>query len=565
MKSRKTCKTYPQKGSLHTSAQELLTVLRPIRAISLCILFALGCLAFAESLGRVHPAAPAHPAPASPAHAAPLNAEQQVQACIRCHKDEAEGFLQSQMGQSMSLPQDEPDGVVQIPGTTIRMFSNSKGSWQRIESHGQTQTYRVAYVIGADTHAKGFIISLDNHLFQSPVANYRRRAAYDLAPGYENETEPDFTRPVQPGCLFCHAGSFSAIPGTANDYASKPFSHLSIGCSRCHGPLEAHIRHPLPQNIIDPANLPSAARDSICEQCHLKGAARVLNPGKRYSDFVAGQPLEQTFTVYHDVWPGGEQAPFTVISQSEQLARSQCKIMSGNKMWCGTCHDPHYQPTDKVSYFREKCLTCHATTKFSPSHPPKTSNCIGCHMPTRVTSDGGHTVFTDHRIQRIVENKPAAEPLGIIAWRQPPAALQKRNRGIALIEAGSDSKSWPMIVQGYQTLTQVQSQFPHDSEMYEHMGNALYIGRKYSEALFAYALAVRYNPDSSPDEANLGSAYIALGKDQLAQQCLKRALTIDPLNLEAAEDLINLYEKDNDDAKAQALRLKMQSLMSGTQ
>lgn len=208
-------------------------MLRPNPAIYPCILVWLGCLACSQSFGGTK-AATSTP----PAHSIQQSATQQGNACIRCHREQALGFDQSSMAHSMALPQKEPDGVVQVPGTTIRMFSNAKGSWQSIESRGHTQTYRVAYVIGADTHAKGYIVSLDNHLFQSPVVFYRQRAAYGLAPGYENETEPDFTRPVRPGCLFCYSGSYSAIPGTANEYAAKSFSHLSIGCTgSCHACL----------------------------------------------------------------------------------------------------------------------------------------------------------------------------------------------------------------------------------------------------------------------------------------------------------------------------------------
>jgi hypothetical protein len=481
-------------------------------------------------------------------------------ACVRCHKEQVDGFARSKMANSMRLPTHEPEGIVHTPETTLRMYSNQEGAWQSLESHGHTETYRVDYVIGSGTHASGYIVSLANHLFQSPVAYYRRRAAYDLAPGYENESDPDFTRAVKPGCIFCHAGSFSPVAGTINEYGAKPFQHLAIGCSRCHGPAGAHVAHPSPSNIVNPARLEPASRDSVCEECHLKGVARVLNPGKEFTDFVPGQPLEMTFTIYRYSMPDGEAPPFRVISHSEQLALSRCKRVSGSGLWCGTCHDPHDEPTNAVTYYRSKCLGCHANTHFAASHPARNSNCIGCHMPKKEANDGGHTVFTDHRIQRTPDQTPAGEPTGIEPWRDPPAELAKRNLGIASIQAGIEEKSWPQVVSGYRILTDIQHQFPDDCEMYNSIGNALSMGRQFSEAAIAFEFAARCDPRSSSAEANLGSAYAASGKNDVAEFHLERALDLDPMNLSAAEQLIGLYEKAGETTKAEMLRSKISSL-----
>ncbi|HEX4283901.1 MAG TPA: hypothetical protein VHZ28_02335 [Terracidiphilus sp.] len=491
---------------------------------------------------------------------ADASAAKDEDACIQCHKDEVNGFARSKMARSMRLPAHEPEGSVHAPQATLRMSSNHEGTTQTLESGGHTENYRVNYVIGSGTHASGYIVSLANHLFQSPVAYYPRRTAYGLAPGYETEPDPDFTRPVKPGCIFCHAGSFAPVAGTINEYAAQPFSHLAIDCSRCHGPVGAHLEHPTPSNIVNPVSLDAAARDSVCEQCHLKGVARVLNPGKKFTDFVVGQSLETTFTIYRYSVPKGEQPPFKVISHSEQLALSRCKRVSGNEMWCGTCHNPHDEPVNIVPYYRAKCLTCHAQTHFAASHPSRNSNCIGCHMPKREAEDGGHTAFTDHRIQRTPDHKPAGEPTGIEPWRDPPAELAKRNLGMASIEAGAEARTWPQVVSGYRILAEVQHQFPDDCEMYTSIGNALSMGRQFSEALIAFQIAERCDPKSTSIEANLGSAYAASGQNGPAEIHLEQALELDPMNLSAAEQLIGLYEKGGETAKAETLKEKISSL-----
>jgi hypothetical protein len=500
-----------------------------------------------------------HNVPAKVTSGAPAPEEEQ---CAQCHGEEVDGFSRSKMAHSMRPGAVEPVGVVQVPGTKITMSSDKHGSVQKLESHGSTNSYQVDYVIGSGTHASGYIMDLGGHLFQSPVAYYRNISAYDLAPGYEGKPDPDFTRPIAEGCVFCHAGSFDAVAGTQNAYGKVPFPHLTIGCNRCHGPTAAHLAKPGSKTIVNPANLEPAARDSVCEQCHLFGVARVLNPGKRFTDFQAGQPLEQTFTIYHNETPKGTEVAFKVISHVEQLALSRCKQSSGTRMWCGTCHDPHNEPTEPISYFRDRCMTCHAKTTFAADHPPKTSNCIGCHMPTREAKDGGHTIFTDHRIRRRSEPEPASEPASIAPWRQPPIELVTRNTGIASVDVGMERRSSKLIISGYQMLTQVQQQFSQDSEMYNTIGNALLVGRQYGEAVQAFALAVRYDPGSSPKELNLGQAYSAAGDQKQAQQHLERAMELDPLNLNAATLLMGIYDKEGQPAKAQELSKRIASLVA---
>jgi hypothetical protein len=148
--------------------------------------------------------------------------------------------------------------------------------------------------------------------------------------------------------------------------------------------------------------------------------------------------LEDTFTIYRNALPQGAPAgAFKVISHVEQLALSACARNSGGRLWCGTCHDPHDKPLQSVQYYRARCLTCH-TTNFPASHPGRDTDCLSCHMPRRNAQDGGHTVFTDHRIQRRPEATQAGLPaeVGIAAWREPPRELQKRNLGIAYIDVG---------------------------------------------------------------------------------------------------------------------------------
>lgn len=484
--------------------------------------------------------------------------------CILCHRSEVEGYARSAMADSLRRSGNEPDGSVITEETRITASNGKNGYWQRLESGGQTTQYRIDYVIGSGNHAAGYLLDLSGHLFQSPIAYYKSRKSYDLAPGFEGLRNPDFTRPVTEGCLFCHSGTALPVPGTRNQYHTPPFSAESITCERCHGPAQEHLEDPRAGTIVNPAKLEPVARDSICEQCHLLGVGRTLNPGKRFSDFQPGEPLEDVFTTYHLALPAGTDAgKFKVISHVEQLRRSMCSRMSGRRMWCGTCHDPHETPVNPVEYFRNKCLSCH-TAAFPTSHADRNSNCIGCHMPRRNAKDGGHTVFTDHRIERR-QSVPQELPrnLDIAAWREPAPEFQKRNLGMAYIQLGAEQGSPEFVIRGYKLLTEVQQQFSRDDELFTSIGIALLLGKQPAEAEFAFDRALQLKPDSVSEETNDASAYLRAGNSEEAMVHLERAVAIDPLDLTAVAPLVDLYRQKGNMVRANELSLKVAAALNG--
>jgi photosynthetic reaction center cytochrome c subunit len=478
--------------------------------------------------------------------------------CQFCHASEVEGYARSAMAHSLRRAGQEPDGTVVTPDTKITMHSSPTGYWQRLESGEEVSNYRIDYVIGSGNHASGYLLDLAGHLFESPVAYYKSRRAYDLAPGYEGLPNLDFTRPIAEGCLFCHSGTALHVSGTSNQYRSPAFFAEAITCERCHGSAEKHLGDPRAGTIVNPAKLEPAARDSICEQCHLLGVGRVLSPGKQFSDFRPGQPLEDTFTTYVNALPPDADAgKLKVISHVEQLARSTCARRSKGQLWCGTCHDPHNKPLEPVLFYSSKCLSCH-TGSFPASHPGRDSNCIDCHMPRRDARDGGHTAFTDHRIQRRPEpQQDFSADTGIAAWREPAPDLQKRNLGIAYVNAGAERRSPIFVSRGYRMLTEVQNQFSTDGEVFTSMGTALLLAKQTSEAELAFERALQLNPYSATNETNAASAYLQGGDVERSIAHLERAVAIDPMHLPADAPLIDLYKQQGQTAKAAELSAKV--------
>ncbi|MGH9581958.1 MAG: hypothetical protein ACRD4O_03350, partial [Bryobacteraceae bacterium] len=434
------------------------------------------------------------------------------------------------------------------------------GVWQTLKRPGESETVQLKYIIGSGSHAFGYLAQIGNHLFQSPIAYYTARHAWGMAPGYEGTTRPNFSRPVSLECLTCHSGRPRAVPNTLNSYLDPPIAEEGIQCERCHGDASRHLKNPVPGSILNPATLPVAARDSICEQCHLAGEVRVPNPGRNISDFRPGEPLEDVYSTY--VFRRSPQASIKVISQSEELAMSACARNSGGRLWCGTCHNPHETPAHPAAYFRKRCLTCHAAT-LSAAHAAPGRNCIACHMPRRPASNGSHTAFTDHRISRRpgVSASTGAAPPVLIAWRKPAPALRDRNLAIALVTAGLENRVPGQVIRGYRMLTAIEGSLSNDASALTVLGTVLLKGKQPLAAQRRFARALKLRPNYAPYEVNMAVALADTGHTDQAVQHLERAVRLDPLLQQAVDLLSSLYRLQGQPEKAGAIMARYRAAM----
>src|SRR5207244_3898904 len=93
-----------------------------------------------------------------------------------------------------------------------------------------------------------------------------------------------------------HRGTSSVITGSAGRFREPPFAEVAVGCENCHGPGSKHLTvirtnfsaQNARNSIVNPAKLTPWLVDNICMRCHQSGQARVLQPGKDYSDFRPG-------------------------------------------------------------------------------------------------------------------------------------------------------------------------------------------------------------------------------------------------------------------------------------
>ena len=101
----------------------------------------------------------------------------------------------------------------------------------------------VQFVIGSGRQGVAYLVERDGFLFLSPMTWYPRSGGGTCPPAIEKENL-HFYRPVQPECLYCHANRVEPVAGTINRYRPPIFRGHAIGCERCHGPGELHVKDP---------------------------------------------------------------------------------------------------------------------------------------------------------------------------------------------------------------------------------------------------------------------------------------------------------------------------------
>ena len=428
------------------------------------------------------------------------------------------------MGRSFSDPLLQPDGRVdhKLSNSTITIRHDGERLEHRIDIPGLQATYPVAYGIGAGKVGYSYLVAIGKYLFQSPVSFYQQTGKWDLTPGYETERRLDFTHQVTSGCLFCHTGTVRLVQGTDNQFENPPFT--AISCSRCHGPVQAHLAHPTKGSIVNPAKLSPALRDAVCEQCHLEGEVRILNSGKSWWDFEPGHSLETVFVTY---LKSGEPGKVRAVSQSEQLAQSRCARSSKGQLWCGTCHNPHVASADRPQQVREICLNCHQSLFTERKHKAQ-AECVSCHMPRMRPDDVAHASISDHRIPKAPGAITAPLSTGdtaVHAWREPLPGAQQRDLGLAYFEVASANQNPADLRQAYELLSHLSVK---DARVLADLGSILLSQHFSEQAIRLFQQAAAAEPSNARYAYILGIAFERSGKISDATNELRRSIRLDP-------------------------------------
>ncbi len=164
---------------------------------------------------------------------------------------------------------------------------------------------QIDLVTGSGVRGQTYLYWQGDRLFELPVSYWSEGHRWINSPGYIDGTA-DFSRPVYPGCLECHASYIRAASSEAstNRYA-KDTLVTGIGCETCHGGGAKHVAryssnqaggatNPTDQPaILNPAKFARDLQIDACAVCHGGTARTALQPA---FSFVPGRPLSEYFT-----------------------------------------------------------------------------------------------------------------------------------------------------------------------------------------------------------------------------------------------------------------------------
>ncbi len=333
-------------------------------------------------------------------------------ACLSCHKEQRISYLHTSHRQTSSLVDKDsvlgsfqagsnvlmitdPASATAEPGLYFKMESKDSGYYQTAVTGWGDQldkrTERMDIVTGSGVRGATYLYWDGDKLFELPVSYWTDGHQWINSPGYNNGSA-DFSRPINPGCLECHATyikPLSSDPQT-NRY-DKESLVTGISCETCHGSGVEHIArqksggahpgHPETQAILNPAKFSRDRQVDLCALCHNGIQREETAPAFSYAP---GRPL----TDYFKPMPvSASEHPDVHGNQVGLLQRSKC-YLSSPKMTCSTCHDVH--ATERVAAaYSDRCLTCHQWESCGVSKKMGhkiVNNCIDCHMPVEPTS-----------------------------------------------------------------------------------------------------------------------------------------------------------------------------------
>lgn len=436
--------------------------------------------------------------------------------CGRCHADIYRHYLLTPMANASGAAGDNLKTGTFVHKSSATWYSLSVNDGRPVLTYRHSDgsagggELPVSYFLGSGHLGITYLYSTGKYLFESPVAWYAASQAFDMKPGLAEIRKMPPPLPMQSNCLRCHMSSVEpADAGTINRYEGLPFLHTGITCEACHGDSKPHTVTGGKAPTVNPARLDAARRDSVCISCHLEGDVSVERAGHSPLNFRPGELISDYMAYYVHA---GSNLAARGVSEVEQLSQSVCKRTSGDRMSCTSCHDPHYTPTasQRVAFFRGKCLACHNQPQFAAAHHPETQDCTSCHMPQNGAANILHVAWTDHRILRI-PGKTSAEPTG-----------DAGNEMKAVFSPGATQRDMAMAY--YQALLEGD--------------------RSFEAAAWQQLNAVRDSISNDTQALDaLGNLSAERGDQKTAEQCFRRVLELAPSDLTALSNLGILLAK----------------------
>jgi len=346
------------------------------------------------------------------------------ESCKTCHLDKFDSFMHTGMGESFDVATKQKSASIINEHTLIFDSINNyyyKPFWRndsllvkefRLKNKDTLyqRTEHIKYIIGSGHHTNSHIYEKNGYLYQAPITFYTQKNIWDFAPGFAAGFNNRFDRLIGTECMNCHNSFCEQPKGAENKYN---WVANGIGCERCHGPGEVHVKlktngevidtaTQIDYSIVNPGNLSRTAQMQVCMRCHVQGIS-VLKEEHTFYDFKPGQALDTIMDVFLPRYKGAN-TKFIMASQADRLMQSAC--YQNTDMTCITCHNPHISTrVTSINYFNKKCQNCHiendktdCTLAFNERIKAE-NNCSGCHMPESPSIDILHVTVTDHLIR----------------------------------------------------------------------------------------------------------------------------------------------------------------------
>ena len=478
-------------------------------------------------------------------------------ACAPCHPAIVQQYAASTMARTSGVANAGGAAAefTAWDGMRVRVAAGSRMSFAREgEPGGERQ---LGWFLGSGRVGRSFLFALDGWLFQAPVSYYTQGGRWAPSPGFDRQPAMDLARAVEPSCLQCHTTRPQPAADTHNRYARQPFAEAGIGCERCHGAAAGHLaamRLPGARRkstgIVNPSQLEPARRDSVCAQCHLTGATRVAR--LRRAEYQPGARLSDSLAVF--VWSDARSASLTVTSHFEKLSYSRCQAVSGSKLWCASCHDPHGEPAPekRAEFYRGKCQSCHDAEKRctagSAARQAVQDDCTACHMP-KADFASEHGVYTNHGIPR---RAGAATPFTGERKLTPFALVPGDERDRALAYAVAAMTEPVIRREAFDLLRAAELRDPADTVIASQLAQFYDRLRQPERALPLLERVTKQDPSSTAAAANLGSLYAQQGRMTEAKQWWLAALKRHPAMTGVRLNLAVALSREGDRAGALA-------------
>ena len=499
--------------------------------------------------------------------------------CYSCHGAISNDYKHAEMAHSFEIltpkiivekyPQAKPV-YDEKNNYYYRMFKKDDKYFQeeyRLDEKGNV-IHRIVkeaeYSVGSGNNLRMYFFEVNGMFYQLPLTWNAYKQTWVLSPGYKENKNLRFSRFAAKKCMNCHSAYLKEKPNSIDRF-EKPFV-LGIGCERCHGPGELHIKEKnnslgkIPANaltIVNPTKLSHKRQLSICMQCHLEGKAWVLQNEDGWFDFRAGELLSNNRSVYY---PKVTKTEAIEVGDSPQrLMLSKCFTESKGKLVCFTCHNVHKSiKTFSIQHYNDKCLSCHKTEKLNTIKVFKHNeslNCVSCHMNRTGISNTLHGVsLTDHWIRkyayksvinwdiiRHIEKQPTIELVPEIDKNDNSKDMRK---GIAYLEYYKEYDHRTVYLDS--AITYLEKGIKQNSESgraFFVLGEVYYEKQRFQAAVRNINTAIKIHPDYSEAYFLLGRIYRRTGQFDLAVKAFIKCTQLKPQQASYLEMLgISLFE-----------------------